>query len=78
MGATSDQLLQNYASDIYWGLIWNYEPGSDELEEAFDSGVNEPFRTHENYLRGLMGLDEIDSIDQLAYRYDVSSFDPWA
>lgn len=78
VGATSDQLLQNYASDIYWGLIWNYEPGSDELEEAFDSGVNEPFRTHENYLRGLMGLDEIDSIDQLAYRYDVSSFDPWA
>ena len=31
----------------------------------------------ENCLRRLMGLDEITSLDELAYRYDVSTYDPF-
>lgn len=52
--------------DWVFELLWDFE--DDPLAEAEDY-INGRLLEQENYLRGLMGLDAIGSIDELAYRY---------
>lgn len=79
MGLTDDQTLWNYVTGVYWNAAFGGDvmPGDDGWDEYLSEQVNTPFVTHENYLRGLMGLDPISGIDELAYSYDVTTYDPW-
>ena len=79
MGLTSDDLVGFYIDDCYWTAAWNALDGgigpSDEgWNDYFDHLVNDPLLQHENYLRGLMGLDSISGLDELAYRCDISQY----
>lgn len=65
--ADKDSFEDHVMWDIYFEHVW------DDLDEAgWDELVNVPLMTQENYVRSLMGLPQIESTNDLAYRYDVS------
>ncbi len=54
--------------DWVFDLIWDYFDYDDPTSEAV-AYINECLLEQENCLRGLMGLDAIETTDELAYRY---------
>lgn len=65
-----DDSINDYDVMMYAFDLWN----ADMTEDEFDQAVNGPFMEQENYFRKLMGLDEIDDLAELAYRFDVSDY----
>ncbi len=47
----------------------DYFDSDDPFADA-TAHINDCLLEQENYLRGLMGLDEISSTDELAYKYE--------
>lgn len=71
VGIVNDWLLGDYFFDI-WTALWEQYPDGGPTAEQLNLAVNAPFMEQENYLRGLMGLEPIDEITELASYIDCS------
>ena len=71
VGILDDFALGDYFFDV-WISLWDLYPDEGPNAEQLNLAVNTPFMEQENYLRGLMGLEPIDDITQLASYIDCS------
>ncbi len=67
LGCTDELALGDWA----FNLIWDYYD-ADDPSAAVEAHINEALLEQENYLRGLMSLDPIESTEELAYAYSFA------
>lgn len=71
VGIVNDWLLGDYFFDV-WTALWEQYPDVGPNAEQLNLAVNTPFLEQENYVRGLMGLELIENISDLASYIDCS------
>ncbi len=67
LGYADESELGDWLFDLFMDYLFDDDPTASAVNH-----INECLLDQENYLRGLMGLDEISSTDELAYQYEYS------